>query len=159
MAIKTASGTRMWVGPAVDPDNVTLTSLKALTGWVEIKKVESFGDYGDENSSVNFSEVGRGRVEKAKGQADAGTMALSVGLVQEDPGQLAMIDAQASKSNFAFRIETPDAAIEGDPNTIEYFAGLVMSKRKNLGTTDNVIKRAFNIAINSEIFEELGNIA
>ena len=161
MAIKTASGTRMWIGPAIDPDNATLASLKAISSaaWVEIKKVESFGDYGDENSSVSFSEVGRGRVEKAKGQADAGTMAVTVGVVQGDAGQAAMVDAQASKSNFAFRIETPDAPIDGEPNTIEYFGGLVMSKRKSVGTTDNVLKRTFNIGINSEIFDELGNIA
>ncbi|MBP1179970.1 hypothetical protein [Methylobacterium sp. PvR107] len=159
MAIKTASGTRIWIGPAVDPDVVTLTSLKALTGWVEIKKVEDYGEFGDSSGSVEFSEVGRGRKEKAKGVRDAGTLSLKVGLVQGDPGQLALIDAEASSSNYAFRMETPDAPIDGDPNTVEYFAGLVMGKKKNVGTTDNVLRRTFDIGINSEIFEELGNIA
>ncbi|MBP2495383.1 hypothetical protein ABID82_002284 [Methylobacterium sp. PvP062] len=158
MAIKTASGTRIWIGTAVDPDTVTLTSLKAITTWTEIKKVESFGDYGDESAAVEFSEVGRGRKEKAKGVRDAGTLALAVGLVQGDPGQLAMILAEGSSSNYAFRIETPDGPTDDDDNTIEYFAGLVMSKKKNVGTSDNVLRRNFSIGINSEIFEELGHI-
>lgn len=146
MALITASGTKFFIGPATSEATDTAAAFAALTSYVEVKKVESFGDFGDESAAVTFNEVGAGRISKAKGSKDAGTIALTVGYAPSDPGQIAMEAAQASNENFAFKVIFPDGSIQ-------YFLGLVMSKRRNIGTADNVLKRVFNVGINSEIID------
>lgn len=146
MALITASGTKIFIGPVASDAVDTVAEFAALTGYVEVKKVESYGDFGDESAAVTFNSVGGGRIEKAKGSKDAGTLALTVGYVPDDPGQLAMELAETSIENFAFKVVFPDGETQ-------YFRGLVMSRRRNVGTADNVIKRTFNIGINSEIFD------
>lgn len=146
MPIITASGTKIEIG-AVAPDTTsTKLAYDALTPYVEIKRVESYGDFGDERAPVTFNSVGSGRVEKAKGSADAGTLALTVGYDPQDAGQIAVEAALANINNFAFRVTFPD-------KSVQYFRGLVMSKRRSIGTADNVIKRVFNIGINSELLD------
>jgi hypothetical protein len=146
MAITTASGTKIEIGP-VAADNVdTASEYAALTPYTVVGKVESIGDFGDERSAVTFNEIGAGRIQKAKGSADAGTIALTVAYVSADPGQLALEAALNNINNFAFRVTFPDGAIQ-------YFRGLVMSKKRSIGTADNVLKRTFNIGINSEILD------
>lgn len=146
MPIITASGTTIEIG-AVAPDGTnSKAAYDALIPFVKIGRVESIGDYGDERAAVTFNSVGSGRIEKAKGSADAGTLALTVGYDPQDAGQIAVEAALANINNFAFRVTFPD-------KSIQYFRGLVMSKRRSIGTADNVIKRVFNIGINSEILD------
>ena len=146
MPIITASGTKIEVGPVAPDTTVTATQFSALTPYVAVGRVESFGDYGDEQAAVTFNSVGSGRIEKAKGSSDAGTLALTVGYDPADAGQIALEAAQASIQNFAFKVTYPD-------KSVQYFRGLVMSKRRNIGTADNVIKRTFSIGINSAIVD------
>lgn len=152
MAIITASGTKFYIGGQVTDTVDTASEFAALT-WVEVKNVETYGEFGDESSAVTFSAVGDGRVQKAKGARDAGTLAVTVGLVPNEPGQLAFIAAEGTNKNYAFKMVLPDAPTDLYTNTINYFRGLVMSKRLNVGGNDNVLRRTFNVGINSEIFE------
>lgn len=146
MPIITASGTKIEIG-AIAADTVnTKAAYEALTPFVVIGRVESYGDFGDERAAVTFNSVGSGRIEKAKGSADAGTLALTVGYDPQDAGQIAVEAALASIQNFAFRVTFPD-------KSIQYFRGLVMSKRRSVGSADNVIKRVFSIGINSELLD------
>ncbi len=146
MAIITASGTKLEIGPVASDSVDTAAEYTALTPYVEVKKIESYGDYGDESAAVTFNAVGSGRIEKAKGSRDAGTLALTVGYVPDDPGQVAMEAAEKSINNYAFRVTYPDGSKQ-------VFRGLVMSRRRNVGSADNVLKRTFNIGINSEILD------
>lgn len=152
MAIITASGTKFYIGSQVT-DAVDTAGEFASQTWTEIKNVETFGEFGDESSAVTFSSVGDGRVQKAKGARDAGSLAVTVGLVPDDAGQLAIIAAEGTNKNYAFKMELPDAPTDQFTNTVNYFRGLVMSKRLNVGGNDNVLRRTFNIGINSQIYE------
>jgi hypothetical protein len=147
MAIITASGTKFEIGPVAADAVDTVAEFDALTPYVVVGKVESIGDYGDERAAVTFNEIGAGRISKAKGSADAGTIALTVAYVPNDPGQIALEAAQANINNFAFRVTFPDGSIQ-------YFQGLVMGKKRSIGTADNVLKRTFNIGINSPIYDK-----
>lgn len=154
MTISTASGTKVYIGPAViQTDADTLAELKALA-YTEVKEVESIGEFGDESAVVPFSAIGDGRVRKSKGARDAGTLALTVGRDPLDAGQNAVKAAQKTKQVYAIKIVAADAPGAGYSNSAFYFRGLVTSSRDNIGTNDNVVKTTFNIAIDSEIYEE-----
>lgn len=149
--IVTASGTKIFIGPsktAAEAD--TIPEYAALT-WVEIGLVESIGEYGDESSAVTGAVLGDGRTRKAKGARDAGTMAVVCFHDELDVGQIAMVAAEASSANFTFKVELPDKPNDAGTNTIQYFRGLVMSKRLNVGSNDNIIRTTFNVGVNSEI--------
>lgn len=153
MTIRTASGTIFEIGPATTDATNTEGEYAALTPYKEVGEVESLGEFGDESPSVDFAAIGDARVRKQKGARDAGTMELVVGEDPDDAGQLALIAAEATSFEYAFRVTANDARTVDWSNSIFYFRGLVMSKRRNTGENDNIVRRTFMIGINSEILE------
>jgi Phage tail tube protein, TTP len=153
--VTTASGTHLYIGPAVATAQAdTLAEFEAISGWTEIGLVESVGEFGDQSNEVTFSALGDARVRRSKGARDAGTMAVTTAHDPTDVGQAALEVAEGTKLNFAFRVDLPDAPGPTYSNTQIYFRGLVMSKRKNVGTNDNIIRNNYNIGINSELFTD-----
>src|SRR5262245_1839969 len=153
MAIVTASGTPGYIGPQVtDVAADTLAEFQALSGWTAIGLIESVGEFGDEAADVTFAAIGDARIRHAKGARDAGTMALVCAHDPLDTGQLALETAEQTKLNFAFRVTLPDTPGSPFTNTEIYFRGLVASRRKNIGTNDNVIRNNYNVLVNSELF-------
>lgn len=150
--IVTASGTRFLIGPTPAASVDTLAEFAALS-YVEVGLIETLGEVGDEANAVTGAALGDGRVRKAKGARDAGTMPVTVFHDPADAGQLAMIDAEASNNNYAFKIILPDGPTTSSTDTIQYFKGLVMSKRLNIGENDNIIRRTFNVGVNSQMYE------
>lgn len=154
MAITTAAGAKIYIGPVRTDATDTLAEYTALTPWVEIGEVETLGEFGDESSAVTFLSVGDARTRKLKGARDAGTLALTVGRDPLDPGQVALRAAEKSKFEYAFKIVAADAPDEDYTDTAYYFGALVMSARDNYGGADNVVRTTFNLGINTEIFED-----
>lgn len=153
--IVTASGTKVYIGAAVVSTAAdTLAEFQAMTGWTEIGLIETLGEFGDESADVSFAAIGDGRTRHAKGARDAGTMAITVAHDPIDTGQAAVEAAEATNSNYAFRVVLPDGP-PGYSNTELFFRGLVRSKRKNVGTNDNVIRNTYNVGVNSEVFTQL----
>jgi hypothetical protein len=130
----------------------TLAEYEALT-WVEVREIEDLGNVGDVSTEVTGAAIGDSRVRKAKGARNAGTMnVICFDTVPLDAGQVAVIAAEATYSNYAFKIENPPPAT-GTAATI-YFRGLVMSNEVRYGTNDNIRRRAFNVGVNSALTEE-----
>lgn len=150
--IFTASGTKFSIGPSAGTAS-SVSEYAALTPYTLVGLIETFGEVGDESSAVTFAAIGDGRTRKAKGARDAGTMTLTVGDDALDAGQLALIAAEGSNVNFAFKMVLPDRSTVSGTDTTLYFRGLVMSKRLNVGGNDNVVRRTFSIGINSQIYE------
>jgi hypothetical protein len=152
--IVTASGSRFYIGAAVATTAAdTLAEFTAMTGWTEVGLVEDLGELGDESSAVTGAAIGDGRIRKAKGARDAGTLAVVCFHDPTDAGQLAVVAAEGGNNNYAFKIVLPDGPA-GYSDTIRYFRGLVMSQRMRMGTNDNILRRMFNIGVNSEVFED-----
>jgi hypothetical protein len=151
--IQTTSGTKFYISSTAAASTVdSLIEYEALT-WTEVAEVEDLGNIGDVSSEVTGAAIGDSRVRKAKGARNAGTMnVICFDTVPLDAGQEAVIAAEASNSNYAFKIELPEPAV-GTAGTI-YFRGLVMSNEYRLGTNDNIRRRAFNIGVNSALTEE-----
>lgn len=160
--IVTASGTKIYIGSPVAVTAMdTLAEFKTLTSvsgftWKEVGLVENAGEFGDESASVTGAALGDGRIRKAKGARDAGTQTIVAFHDALDVGQIAMTLAEKTSSNFPFRVVIPDGAGQGAgySNTTFYYRGLVMGRRKNVGTNDNIIRNTYNVAVNSEVFED-----
>jgi len=158
MAIVTASGTKVYIGAAVtDQEADTLTEFQAMSAWVEIGLIESVGEFGDQANDVTFAALGDARMRHAKGARDAGSMAIVCAHDPTDVGQAAIELAEQSDNNFAFKVILPDSPTANFENTVLYFRGLVQSRRKNIGTNDNVIRNNYNVGVNSELFTSLSH--
>ena len=153
MAVITASGTKVYIGPTVTQTAAdSLAEFQALSGWTEIGQIESVGEFGDQANDVTFAAIGDARVRHSKGARDAGTMALVCGHDPFDAGQLALETAEQTNVRYAFRITLPDSPGSPFTNTEIYFRGLVASRRKNIGTNDNIVRSNFNVLVDSELF-------
>lgn len=155
--IVTASGTKVYIGAAVTSAAAdTLGEFQAMTPWTEIGLIESLGEFGDESADVAFAAIGDARTRHAKGARDAGTMTITCAHDPTDVGQAALEAAEATNNNYAFKVVLPDGP-SGWSDTELFFRGLVRSKRKNVGTNDNVIRNTYNVGVNSEVFTALAS--
>lgn len=148
--IFTASGTKIFIGPSTATTPADAAAYAALT-WTEVGLVETIGEYGDESSAVTFAALGDGRMRKGKGARDAGTLAVTVAHDPTDVGQQALEAAEGTNNNFVFKVVLPNRLTASGTDEINYFKGLVMSKRLNVGGNDNVVRRTFSIAVNSAL--------
>lgn len=152
MSVNTGAGTRLSIGPILTADlpadEADALALLTAATFVEVGEVETIGDYGDEDSDVSFTPLAAARVKHLKGASDAGTTAITVGLDAGDAGQIAMAVAKKDRSryDYQFKVEYPDGETD-------YFVGKVMSDRKTNIANSDVVRRTYNIGINSGIFE------
>ena len=152
MGIKAASGTKLYIGGVAASLSQVLADYQN-DSYIEVGEVEDLGAFGDESTEITFDSLSRGRTLKLKGTRNAGNMPVTVGDDTTDEGQIAMEAAEGTKFDYNFYIELPDAETIGGENSKHYFAGKVMSKRRNVGTANNVIRRNFSVGINSDIVE------
>lgn len=161
MAVNTAAGATFAIGPQAayattvdwsDTEANIITAFEALS-WTPVGEVEDLGEFGDEASEITFTALANRRTRKFKGTFNAGTVTVQAGSDPEDAGQLAMIAAFASDLDYPFRVTLNDQLTEaGEPTTL-YFGGKVMSKRRNVGNVENVVRQNFPVGINTEIIE------
>lgn len=125
--------------------------------FASVGEIEDAGQFGDVINPVSFISLADSRVRKLKGSRDAGTMNLTVGFDPGDAGQDALVAAFADTgtANYNFKVEFDDQITPTTGNgTTFYFSGHVMSLPVTVGSADNIIKRAFAIAINTAIIEK-----
>lgn len=151
MSLSDGNGTQVFIGPVVTSDDTS--TYPALTGWVEIEEIESVGEFGDASSPITFNSLKKGRTRKRKGPKDAGDISIVCANVPTDAGQQAMIAAEATPYIYAIKIVANDAPSPDFSNSEFYFGALVMSKRVNVGASNAVNKRTFNLAIDTDIHE------
>jgi hypothetical protein len=80
-------------------------------------------------------------------------MAIVCGADSLDAGQLALAAAEGTKLNYNFKVSLADQrTISGQP-TYLYFSAMVMGDRRNIGNVSNIIKRTYNLGVNTAILE------
>jgi hypothetical protein len=163
MAIHTSAGARFYIGPVVNTDTIkalsdeaALAFFEAIAGgdWDEVEEVESLGELGDSSGVASFASLKDRRVRKLKSVRDAGTMAIMVGRDARDAGQLALIAAEKTDYNYAFKIVYNDERDSNDSPSTDYFGGMVLSRPTQIGSVNDITKRTFNIGINTAIYED-----
>ena len=158
MAVNTAAGSTFAIAPqagmaGVDwnaDDDATIIAAMELLSWTEVGEVEDLGEFGDEASEITFTALANRRTRKFKGTFNAGTVTVQAGSDFVDAGQAALIAAFDSP----FRIQLNDQlTLAGTPTTL-YFGGKVMSKRRNVGNVENVVRQSYPVGVNTQIVED-----
>jgi hypothetical protein len=155
--IITTSESQFFISSAAAASTVdTLAEYEGLT-WIELGDTEDLGEVGDTSAEVTGVAISEGRVRKAKGARNAGNMQIICFHQPLDAGQQAFRDAEQTKDNYAFKLVLPDTPSGGGTPTTQYFRGLVTSQPLRMGTADNIMRRVFNISVNSALTEEPAN--
>lgn len=150
MTVNTASGAKLYIGGQTTSRELVLADYVAES-FIEVGEVEDLGEFGDEAEQITFTSLADGRVRKFKGPRDAGSITVVVGDDPTDEGQVAMEAAEGQPQDYIFKIVLNDALSLGGEDSNHYFVGKVMSKRRNVGNASNVVRRTFNVGINSAI--------
>ncbi len=149
MGVNTASGVQFFIGTTTAAENL---SQFITDSYTEVGEVEDLGEFGDESEEVTFASLADARLQKLKGVRDAGTLALICGHDDSDVGQDALITAEADNTlDFNFKVILNDKLTLGGTPSEHYFRGKVMGKRLGVGTVNNVVRRTFNVGVNSEV--------
>lgn len=154
MPVFSTAGSKVFIGTVMEDGDGDLVAAD-FTGitWTEIGRTTTIGTFGDQANAIETSHIDRGRVQKFKGVRNSGTIELSMDIDTSDPGQLALIAAEKSPANHAFKIEMSDKpAIGSSPKPSQrLFFGLVMTAAEELGEADSMAKLSCQIALNSNI--------
>lgn len=150
MTANTSAGTKLYIGSS---SVATVQADFEAESWIEVGEVENLGEFGDEAELVNFISLNDSRVRKYKGARDAGTMAVVCADDPMDEGQLAMVAAEASNLDYNFKVVGNNAVTLGGNGSIDYFRGMVSSRRKNVAGANDITRRSFNVAVNSAPIE------
>lgn len=153
MSLSAGANWKIHIGPVVATPPTTSTAYAALTPWTEIGEVETIPEFGDEATEVTFLSLSAGRVRKAKGSFNSGTIDLLCGRDPLDAGQVAAKAAAGTAFQYAIRVTAADKADANDTNSIFYFTALVFTNKTGVGGADDFTKIMFRFGINSPIIE------
>lgn len=110
MTIFATNGSKIYIGgtitiPAGDMNQASF----AGQSWVEIGETENLGTFGDTSAEITFDSINANRTRRLKGTRNAGNLELVCGLDYTDAGQLALIAAEKTIHDYAFRVVFNDA--------------------------------------------------
>ena len=148
------AGARFYIGDATatQTDDFEASDFSAVT-WQEVDGWETAGAKGDTAEVITTQLINRGRDVKQKGTRNAGSMQNMFASIPGDAGQAAMLAAEQSTNNFAFRVVYDDIPSGGSTGTTHYFVGLVMSWSDQGGGANTTRMREATVEINSNIVE------
>jgi len=151
MAIYATNGAKLYIGGVKDMKSSDFAASDFTTEtWVEIKETEGLGSVGDTAEIISVKSIAEQRVKKVKGSRDAGTMEVICGINAADPGQIAVITAERTIHNYAFRLVLNDAP-QGGTASERLFIAMVASTREQFDQADAVMKMNISLAVNSNI--------
>lgn len=145
------AGSKVYIGGVLDMKSADFVEFDfAAVSWTEITGVDTIGTVGDTSQAVKQSVIGEAREKTIKGTRDGGTMDLVCAIDYADAGQLALVAAERTSNDYAFRIVFSDAPSGGTASERK-FIGKVMSAAEALDQANSVMKLHASIAINSNI--------
>lgn len=155
MALYPVSGCKFFISdePVEEKDTDWVEADFSAIDWVEVSKWVQFGAMGDTAALISTDLISEGRTKKQKGTRNAGSMENVFAVDATNTGQLALIAAEASKNNFAFKMVLNDApAVGGAPKPSERkMIGLVMSANEQGGAANTIRNLSATVEINSNI--------
>ena len=152
MSIFAASGGKLFIGSSNSVTDIVLADMQA-DSYVEVGELEDLGEFGDKATDITFDSLGKGRTRHIKGTRDAGVITATSGMDMTDAGQAAMDAAQATPQSYNFKVTFDNATTTGGTGSEHYFTGKVMSQRIRAGTANNVIRKMYEVGIQTEILD------
>jgi hypothetical protein len=156
------AGSKIYIGgvKATQIADFTSSDFSAVS-WTEIDGWSQMGAVGDAAQVITTALINRGRDVKQKGTRNAGSMQNVFAKIAGDAGQVALIAAEKTSSNYAFKIEFDDAATSPaspvpQPSKV-MFVGLVTSAQQAGGAANTVQNINSTIEINSNVVNVAAN--
>lgn len=153
MTIFATNGAKIYIGSAITVPMGDMNQASFLGQvWVEIGETENLGTFGDTSAEITFDSINANRTRRLKGTRNAGNLELVCGLDYADAGQLALIAAEKTIHDYAFRVVFNDAPPGGTPSE-RLFAAKVASAAEAADAANNVVKLNATLWINSNIVQ------
>lgn len=132
MTVQTTAGTTLYI-TATTPATFDATGYATAfqSGAKTVGEIIDLGEFGREYTLVTHNPIDTRGTQKFKGSFNEGSMALQLGLDQDDEGQILMQTALNSDADYSFEITLQN----GD---IAYFQAKVMSFKIGAGGVDNI---------------------
>lgn len=108
--------------------------------WTEIGQVENYGNHGVSATIVEFTDAATAAVAKLKGSKNYGTMAMTVGSIPSDAGQVIVEAAAESNNHYSIKMVYPD-------NEIHYMDVLVAKSENQDGAVNDVARLSVDMAL------------
>ena len=151
MGLYATAGAKLFIGTVLASKAADFVVADfASQAFVQVNNTENLGSFGDTAAEIKFNDIGKGRSQTLKGVRDAGAMAVICGIDYADPGQIALLAAEKSIHDYAFKVEFNDAPEGGTPSQ-RLFIAKVMSVSEALDEANNVMKLNSSLGINSNI--------
>ena len=151
MSYFATAGSKVFIGGVINDKKEDFVAADFTSqSWIEIDGPENIGSVGDTAATITSSVINRGRDVTMKGTRNAGTMELILNINYADAGQIALLAAEKSVHNYAFKVEFNDAPEGGTPSQ-RMFIALVMSASEALDEANNIMKLNSSLAVNSNI--------
>lgn len=151
MPIMATAKTKLYIGGVLAQRGADFAASDFTSQtWKQITPVEGLGQIGDTSEVITFDSIGEGRRKKIKGVRDAGTMDVVLGVDYSDEGQVALIAAEKTAFDYAFKIVPNDAPPGGTPSE-RLFIAQVTSVAEVFDTVNNVVKLNASLAVNSNV--------
>ena len=112
----------------------------AAVSYTTIGEITDLGELGREYNLVTHNPVGTRGTRKFKGSFSEGSMQLSMGLDDDDAGQIMARAASTSDSPYSFKLTYQDG-------TVRYFQALVMDFKEGAGGVDDITSATMTLEL------------
>ena len=151
MAIYATNGAKLYIGGVLAQKSADFDDLDfAAQTWVEIGETEGLGSVGDTSAEITFDGIASQRTRRLKGTRNAGTMDVVCGIDYDDPGQIALLAAEKTPHDHAFKLVLNDAPV-GGTGSQRLFIAKVGSVAEAYDTANSVMKLNASLWVNSNV--------
>ncbi|MFV0303413.1 MAG: hypothetical protein ACK5IP_21520 [Paracoccus sp. (in: a-proteobacteria)] len=151
MTIYATNGARLYIGAALATKATDFVAADFTSqAWVEIGETEGLGSVGDASAEITFDAIASSRTRRLKGTRNAGSMEVVCGIDYEDAGQIAVIAAEKTPHDYAFRLVLNDAPAGGTPSE-RFFVAKVATAVEALDSANSVMKLNATLWVNSNV--------
>ena len=151
MTIYATNGSKLYIGAVLAAKSTDFVAADFTPQtWVPIGEIEGLGTLGDAAAEITFDSISSSRTRRKKGTRNAGSMEVVAGLDYNDPGQLAVIAAEKTPHDYAFRLVLNDAPPGGTPSE-RLFVGQVASAAEAYDSANSIVKLNMTLWVNSNV--------
>lgn len=145
------AGMKIAIGGVKNDQSVDFTAGDfAGTTWVEIKGHENLGSLGDATEEITVDLIAEARTKRLKGTRSSPPMELVLAVDYGDAGQQALIAAEKTDYDYAFRVTFDDAPPSGTPSQ-RLFIAKVGSVTEQYDAANSVIRMNVSLWVNSNV--------
>lgn len=140
MTVATSAGTILSVSAGI-PATFNEAGYEALT-FTAVGECTDLAEFGREYALVTHNPIASRGTQKYKGSFNAGSMALTLGLDNDDAGQIIMMAASLSDADYSFKVEIQDG-------TVYYFQAKVMMFKIGVNNVDSITTATSTLELTS----------